>query len=585
MRASCTSTRRWPRVSRADSSIPVLARQPCSLADPAFTCLGTAQGGGRQAPPGWAADRIPDSTGLAARQNRELHSTPKHLPKACRRSRGRGHQPGRRGGCSGRGLLTSPVRRPLRAVRPRPNALTLQSRRLSQDSFEALREELEKTRAELSQARARIAAMEMSFFWKLRNAWWRAEGRHSAWTRSFGGSAAQPAADTELVHVPGFAPVRFRGHAFERSTDAVDVVVLAHDDLPVLEECLGALLRHARPPYRLFLADPGVSPAVRGWLETFAREQGAVLVGGADAFRRRSSAGTSRHVFLLDGRRASLRTSWTGWSPASPPTLTRPASFPSPPTFRARARRSSARHAALADGDWRARDAPRRRVGSALPGVRGGRRLRGSGEARGATAGGPEPSPREVLARCGARKARAPRGRHVGRGRRCRFAGGSDRVAAGIAARFRDSAGARRPSRERARRRFEGRRVLYVLPRPRARRRVERRAVGGARDDADGRRGTRLQPRGAPSRLREELSRAGRADRLRPRVGPRRGRPGVRRRDRDGALLDTVDGAARERSRGRPCSATASRTTSRSSTPRARKTGSARSPRTGSCRA
>ena len=35
-----------------------------------------------------------------------------------------------------------------------------------------LRADLERTRADLASARARIAMMEMSFFWKLRNAWW-----------------------------------------------------------------------------------------------------------------------------------------------------------------------------------------------------------------------------------------------------------------------------------------------------------------------------------------------------------------------------------------------------------------------------
>ena len=43
----------------------------------------------------------------------------------------------------------------------RDGALNVQFRRLSQDSFEELREELEKARAELSEARARVAAMEM----------------------------------------------------------------------------------------------------------------------------------------------------------------------------------------------------------------------------------------------------------------------------------------------------------------------------------------------------------------------------------------------------------------------------------------
>ncbi|MCM3876181.1 MAG: hypothetical protein NEA02_07150, partial [Thermoanaerobaculia bacterium] len=148
---------------------------------------------------------------------------------------------------------------------------------MSQDSFETLREELEKTRVELSEARARIAAMEMSFFWKLRNAWWRLKGGFAGGA-SFGERSALPAGDPGLVHVPGFAPVRFRGPGLDRSTDAVDVVVLAHDELPVLEECLGALLRHARPPYTLFLADPGVPPAARKWVLDFPRDQGATLV-------------------------------------------------------------------------------------------------------------------------------------------------------------------------------------------------------------------------------------------------------------------------------------------------------------------
>ncbi len=82
----------------------------------------------------------------------------------------------------------------------------------------------------------------------------------------------------------------------------MDVVVLAHDDLPVLEECLGALLRHARPPYTLLLVDPGVPSAAREWLEAFARDHGAALVSGADAFARALRAGAARHVLLLDGR-------------------------------------------------------------------------------------------------------------------------------------------------------------------------------------------------------------------------------------------------------------------------------------------
>jgi glycosyltransferase involved in cell wall biosynthesis len=182
-----------------------------------------------------------------------------------------------------------------------PRCRTVQSPRLSQDSFESLREELERTRTELAQARARIAAMEMSFFWKLRNAWWRLKGGFAAGAAS-DGRAAPPVADTRVVQLAGLAPVCFRGPTFDRSSEAVDAVVLGHDDLSVLEECLGALLRRARPPYTLFLADPGVSPAVRDWLEAFSRDQGAHLVSGADAFARAVEAGTGGHVLLLDGR-------------------------------------------------------------------------------------------------------------------------------------------------------------------------------------------------------------------------------------------------------------------------------------------
>jgi glycosyltransferase involved in cell wall biosynthesis len=47
---------------------------------------------------------------------------------------------------------------------------------LKEPSIEELRDELERTRAELRAARDRIAVMELSRFWKLRNAWWSLKG-------------------------------------------------------------------------------------------------------------------------------------------------------------------------------------------------------------------------------------------------------------------------------------------------------------------------------------------------------------------------------------------------------------------------
>ncbi|MFI5118810.1 MAG: glycosyltransferase [Thermoanaerobaculia bacterium] len=336
---------------------------------------------------------------------------------------------------------------------------------MSESSFEELREELDKARAELSEARARIAAMEMSFFWKLRNVWWRLKGGFSGGTS--GERADSPAADPGLVQLPGFAPVRFRGHAFDRSTDAVDIVVLAHDDLPVLEQCLGALLRHARPPYKLFLADPGVSPAARDWLETFGREQGADLVQGGEAFQKAWGAGASRHVLLLDGRariaegaldRLLACLASDGEAAGVIPLA---ADVPGAgPAF------ERATHA-LAEGDG---------TPATLLAAESARLFPASGEGGGCAllarrralpSGGSERSPREVLARMRADARRILLADDTwvagASGASAAAPETPDRVAAGIAARF-EILPERVALRARARRRFEGRRVLYVLP-------------------------------------------------------------------------------------------------------------------------
>jgi glycosyltransferase involved in cell wall biosynthesis len=81
---------------------------------------------------------------------------------------------------------------------------------LSQDSSEALREELEKVsaelrnaRLELARSRERVAAMEMSFFWKLRNAWWAVKG----FFRRLDSARGVPLPDREIVwSAPADAP-------------------------------------------------------------------------------------------------------------------------------------------------------------------------------------------------------------------------------------------------------------------------------------------------------------------------------------------------------------------------------------------
>lgn len=333
---------------------------------------------------------------------------------------------------------------------------------MSQDSFDSLHEELEKTRAELSEARARIAAMEMSFFWKLRNAWWRLKGSLTGSSPS-AVPAAPSAADAGLVSLPGFAPVRFQAAALDRSPAAVDVVVLGHGDLAALEESLGALLRHARPPYALFLADPGVPPAARSWLEGFARDQGADLVSGSDAFGRAIEAGASHHVLLLDGRARvaedvldrllACLASEEAAAGAVPLAADVPGAGP--------AFERAARTLALGDGE------------AAMLLAAESARLcpelaEGAGCAllvrRGALPSGAGRSPQQVLAvlRSGGRRVLLADDAWVA-GASPAAGAAPDRVVAGIAARF-DVLPERVALRERARRRWEGKRVLYVLP-------------------------------------------------------------------------------------------------------------------------
>jgi glycosyltransferase involved in cell wall biosynthesis len=336
---------------------------------------------------------------------------------------------------------------------------------LSVDAVEELREELEKTRAELQQARARIAAMEMSFFWKLRNAWWRLKGGFSGGASS-GEQAALPAVDLGLVRVPGFAPVRFRGPALDRSTDAVDVIVLGHDDLPALKECLGALLRHARPPYSLFLADPGVSPAVRSRLEDFVLDQRAVLLSGADAFGRALETGSARYVLLLDGRARvaeDVLDRLIGCLASDGDTVgVVPLAADVPgagPAFERAAR-------ALADADLEAAPATLLAAESArlFPPLE-----EGGGCAvlvkRDALPEGAERAPQELLAvlRAGGKRVLLADDTWVDGGAAAADSGAKNRVVAGIAARF-EVLPERVGLRERARERFEGKRVLYVLP-------------------------------------------------------------------------------------------------------------------------
>lgn len=170
------------------------------------------------------------------------------------------------------------------------------------EELESLARELERTRAELHEARATIAAMKASRFWKLRDAWWAAKGALASRARLRDLRPRRAAAAGAAWPLP--APVATG--APKRTTARVDVVVCVHDALEDVTACLSSVLRHTRPPYRLVLVDDGSSAPTRDYLARFAAEQGATLLRNETAlgYTRAANGGmrqaTGDYVVLLN---------------------------------------------------------------------------------------------------------------------------------------------------------------------------------------------------------------------------------------------------------------------------------------------
>ncbi len=169
--------------------------------------------------------------------------------------------------------------------------------------IEELRRELDRTRADLSQARARIAAMEMSKFWKLRNFWWdlKERIRLGSKNRFEKVSSSSPAGTAPSVH-PSGRRVPYPG----RPPSSVDVVVCVHNALEDVRECLDSVVRNSTPPFRLVLVDDGSDEETRQYLTRFARTQRAELIrneaarGYTFAANQGLRASGGDHVILLN---------------------------------------------------------------------------------------------------------------------------------------------------------------------------------------------------------------------------------------------------------------------------------------------
>lgn len=118
------------------------------------------------------------------------------------------------------------------------------------ESRESLREELLKARAELRDAREQIAMMEMSRFWKVRNLWWKVRLR-LARLRASAEPAAAPTAETGArVWLTSSA----RPWGPPALTEPVDVLVLCPEGDAAARACLDSAIRRTRPPARVLPA-------------------------------------------------------------------------------------------------------------------------------------------------------------------------------------------------------------------------------------------------------------------------------------------------------------------------------------------
>lgn len=171
---------------------------------------------------------------------------------------------------------------------------------MTEPTIDELRRDLERTRAELREVRARIAAMEMSSFWKLRNLWWSLKERLPFRGTDRFESLPQLQAESD----PGRSPRRDR-HP-KRSVSTVDVVVCVHNALDDVRDCLDSVICHSTPVYRLILVDDGSRAETRDTLASFASSQGALLIrnetalGYTFAANQGLRASKADHVILLN---------------------------------------------------------------------------------------------------------------------------------------------------------------------------------------------------------------------------------------------------------------------------------------------
>jgi GT2 family glycosyltransferase/glycosyltransferase involved in cell wall biosynthesis len=100
--------------------------------------------------------------------------------------------------------------------------------------------------------------------------------------------------------------IRAHHHRIQPHTAPVDLIVCVHNALDDVKICLSSVVRFTRPPYRLILIDDGSEPDTRRYLEEWAPQQDACLFRHEQArgYTRAANAGlrasTAGQVVLLN---------------------------------------------------------------------------------------------------------------------------------------------------------------------------------------------------------------------------------------------------------------------------------------------
>ena len=147
---------------------------------------------------------------------------------------------------------------------------------MTSDSYQRLRLELQEAQAELRKAHERIAWMETSRFWKIRNQWFRFKMLLKATAQ--GATAREP---TRPVAVPAgsslagwFAQTPLRSATeLTRSPKRVEVVVLGQGPRALLETCLESVVRCSRPGESFLVMDCGLDPQESQAMADFVASQ------------------------------------------------------------------------------------------------------------------------------------------------------------------------------------------------------------------------------------------------------------------------------------------------------------------------